>query len=81
LIPLHQRSSRDDDHRGRFFLTHTNCEWVRGDQFSVFSYWNELDVQGKYQTKIWYKLHGNKMRLHCISIRVELLDIMLQEDF
>jgi hypothetical protein len=81
LIPHHQRSPRDGDHRGRFFLSPTNCKTEREDRFSIFSYYNELDVKMDYETKIWYKLHGNKMQLHCISIRLELLDIMLKEDF
>lgn len=81
LVPHHRLSHRDENSRGRVYLPHTNCRRLREDKFSVFDYYHERDLRKEFCTKVWYKFDGDQMQLHCISIPLQLLVVILLDDF
>lgn len=50
----------------------------RKDNYAIFEYYHERDVIKEYSMKIWYKFDGSKMRLHCVSIPLQLLLVILR---
>jgi hypothetical protein len=52
----------------------------RRDNYAIFEYYHERDVIREYSMKIWYKFDGGKMRLHCVSIPLQLLLVILREN-
>lgn len=56
-----------------------NTQNFREDRYFIFHYYHECDIWRKFSMKVWYKFDGNKMRLHCVSIPLQLLLMIVKE--
>ena len=56
-----------------------NTETFRGDRYFIFHYYHECDLQKEFNVKVWYKYDGSRMRLHCVSIPLQLLLMIVKE--
>jgi len=56
------------------------CKIHIDDRFIVFQYWHDEDVQRLYPIKVFYKTADEKILLHCVTIPVKLLAVVLEKD-
>jgi hypothetical protein len=50
------------------------------DRFIVFQYWHDEDVRRLYPIKVFYKTADEKILLHCVSIPIKLLAMVLEKN-
>jgi hypothetical protein len=60
----------------------TNLVRVGGEDspFIVFQYWHEEDVRRESPIKVFYKSVGDTILLHCVSIPISLLTLVLEKN-
>jgi hypothetical protein len=57
------------------------CKIGTDDRFIVFQYWHDEDDKRKHPIKVFYKTTiDEKIQLHCVSIPLKLLAIVLEKD-
>jgi hypothetical protein len=52
----------------------------RNDNYTFFDFYHKRDVLKEYSMKVWYKFDGSRMRLHCVSIPLQLLLVIIKEN-
>jgi len=55
------------------------CKIHNDDRFIVFQYWHDEDVKRRYPIKVFYKTADEKILLHCVSIHIKLLTMVLDK--
>ena len=56
------------------------CNIHTNDRFIVFRYWHDEDTKRTYPIKVFYKTADEKILLHCVSIPIKLLAMVLEKN-
>ena len=63
-------------------IPHTNLQEVgtKSGRFIIFRYWHAEDIIREYPIKVFYKTYDKRILLHCVSIHVKLLGLVIEKD-
>ena len=60
-----------------FIYVSNKTTWGAGDRFTIFHYVHEDDLARHHPARIFYKVEGDWMHLHCVSIPLKLLSMLI----
>jgi len=65
------------NHTNGLFTVNNTTTFGEDNRFTIFNYVHEDDTAREHPVKIFYKVDGDWMKLHCVSIPLKLLALLI----